>query len=52
MAPPKQTAPPSPYKRKVSAGHLPMMHRVLARISQNDLHWLTSMEFKPNHQRW
>ena len=30
--------------RAVSEGHLPMMERLLARVSQNDLHWLTSME--------
>ena len=40
----KPTAPPSQYKRKVGIGHLPMMKRMLDRISQNDLHWLTSME--------
>ena len=38
------TPAPSPYRRKVSDGHLPMMGRLLARVSQNDLHWLTSME--------
>ena len=37
-------AAPSQYKRKVEIGHLPMMQRLLDRISQNDLHWLTSME--------
>ena len=40
----KKETPPSPYKRKVGTGHLPMMKRILARISQNDLHWLTHME--------
>ena len=40
----KPSAPPSQHKRKVGIGHLPMMKRLLARISINDLHWLTSME--------
>ncbi len=40
----KPSDPPSRYKRKVGIGHLPMMQRMLDRISQNDLHWLTSIE--------
>ena len=35
---------PSQHKRKVGIGHLPMMKRLLARVSINDLHWLTSIE--------
>ncbi len=30
--------------RPVSEGHLPMMQRLHARISQNDLHWLNTMD--------
>ncbi len=41
---PKPNNPLSPYKRKVGVGHLPMMQRLLARISANDLHWLTGIE--------
>ena len=40
----KPPAPPSRHKRKVGIGHLPMMKRILARISHTDLHWLNSMD--------
>ena len=41
---PETPAPPSQYRRKVSPSHLPMMQRIIAHISQNDLHRLTTME--------
>ena len=40
----KPSTPPSRHKRKVGIGHLPMMKRILDRISVNDLHWMTSIE--------
>ena len=38
---------PKPHARAtraISPGHLPMMVRLLARISQNDLHWLNTLD--------
>ena len=38
---------PKPHARAtraISFGHLPMMVRLLARISQNDLHWLVTLD--------
>ena len=36
--------PHAPATRAISPGHLPMMVRLLARISQNDLHWLNTLD--------
>ena len=38
---------PKPHARAtraISPGHLPMMVRLLARISRNDLHWLNTLD--------
>ena len=38
---------PKPHARAtraISFGHLPMMVRLMARISKNDLHWLTTLD--------
>ena len=38
---------PKPHARAtraISPGHLPMMVRLLARISLNDLHWLNTLD--------
>ncbi len=36
--------PQSKPSRAISEGHLPMMQRLIARISSNDLHWLNTMD--------
>ena len=45
---PHSTPPmPKPHARAtraISPGHLPMMVRLLARISRNDLHWLNTLD--------
>ena len=46
---PETGEPPMPKPharatRAISPGHLPMMVRLLARISRNDLHWLNTLD--------
>ena len=36
--------PHAPATRAISFGHLPMMRRLMARISKNDLHWLNTLD--------